>query len=109
MLYSTLNQPLVFFLLFLSGGLCAIPFLFIKSFKRNFFIQIYSFFAIIISFAIYEIVNLFVNYGQFRFYTILSFLTGITTFYFILKFLWTKFRQKCYNLKNGRKEEKEKT
>ncbi len=109
MLYSTLNQPLVFCILFFSGGLCSVFFIFIKLFKKNFIKQIYSFFSIILSFVIFTIANLFANYGQFRFYTILSFLTGLTVFYFIFKFLWTKLCQKCYNFKNGRKEKKEKT
>ena len=113
MLYPSLNQPIVFIVLFCGGILAGITFLLCKICVKNlekhkFLAQICYFFTILICFFIFSAFNLLANYGQFRLFAILSFLLGMICFDFLAKFLWTKGKEKWYNLKDGRKTKKDK-
>ena len=106
MLYSTLNQAVVFIVLFIAGSISFLPYLTLKIIKNNIAKQLFYIFFIVFCFFSFEIVNLVINYGQFRLFSALSFLLGITVSNYLIRFLWTKFNKKCYNLKHGRKKEK---
>lgn len=112
MLYPSLNQPIVFIVLFCGGILAGTIFLLcilcVKNLKKyKFLAQICYFFSILICFFIFTAFNLLANYGQFRLFTILSFLLGMAIFDFFTKFLWTKSKEKWYNLKDERRTKKE--
>lgn len=108
MLYPTLNQGFIFLVLFCLGSLTSLIFCFAKFIKKNFLKQLFLGFSIILSFIIFEIGNLLVNYGQFRLFSYISFILGILIFKSLLNFLWTNITKKWYNSKNG-KEKKEKS
>lgn len=102
MLYPTLNQPFVVFVLIISGALSAltIEILSILSFlsgKDKFTKNLFDFFKSIIFFAIVFFTNLIYNFGQFRIYVILVYFASFVLFQFLLKLLWTKCIKKCYN------------
>ena len=94
MLYPTLNQPLVFFIIFLVG--LASGFFFdianILSFlsKDKFAKIFFDFLAVIFSFFALFYSNLAVNYGQFRVYILFVFLFALILQRFLSKILWTK-------------------
>ena len=101
MLYPTINQPLIIIAMFFTGLACGVVFKIFRfltllsgndKISKNFF----DFLAVIFSFVLFFIVNLAVNYGQFRVYVVLIFLIGFTVEIFILKILWTKLLEKCY-------------
>ena len=101
MLYPTVNQPIVIIAMFFTGLACGLIFEIFRfltflsgndKISKNFF----DFLAVIFSFALFFIVNLAVNYGQFRVYVILIFLIGFAVEEIILKILWTKLIEKCY-------------
>ena len=101
MLYPTVNQPIVILAMFFTGLACGIIFEIFRfltflsgndKISKNFF----DFLAVIFSFVLFFIVNLAVNYGQFRVYVILIFLIGFAVEEIILKILWTKLIEKCY-------------
>lgn len=113
MLYPSLNQPIVFCFMIASGFLCAFVFFAVeicvtKLKKTAFIAQMLYFFAVLLCFFAFIAVNLQVNFGQFRFYTILTFIVSMISFRYFFKFLWTKLRGKWYNRKHGRKEETKK-
>ena len=115
MLYPSLNQPVVFCVMIAAGFFSAILLLFTecctkKLKKHTVFSQILYFFSILICFFIFVITNLYINFGQFRLYTISTFVVSIVLFKHFFAFLWTKLRLKCYNHKRGReaKQKKEK-
>ena len=101
MLYPTVNQPIVILAMFFTGLACGLIFEIFRfltflsgndKISKNFF----DFLAVIFSFVLFFIVNLAVNYGQFRVYVILIFLIGFAVEEIILKILWTKLIEKCY-------------
>ncbi len=114
MLYPTLNQPLVFFIIFLVG--LASGFFFdianILSFlsKDKFAKIFFDFLAVIFSFFALFYSNLTVNYGQFRVYILFVFLFALILQRFLSKILWTKCIKRWYNKTkekaNARKKEK---
>ena len=115
MLYPTLSQPLVFLVIFLTGIAGGVIF---DVFKTLTFLSgndkyskiLFDFLATIFSFALLYIVNLNVNYGQFRIYVLLTFLLALYLERLLSKFLWTKCIKRCYNRikekKNARKKKK---
>ena len=97
MLYPTLNQPLMLFIVFCCGIFCAVIFDILQVFsKRKILKHILDFFAVIFSFALLFLLNLKFNYGQFRIYVVAIFLLSFVSLKIISKFLWTKVIQKCY-------------
>lgn len=116
MLYSTLSQPLVFFVVFLSGIAGGIIFDILKTLaflsgNDKYSKILFDFLATVFAFAILYIVNLNVNYGQFRVYVVSTFLLSIYIERVLSKFLWTKCVKKWYNRvkekKNGKKKKVE--
>lgn len=115
MLYPTLSQPLVFLAVFgagLAGGLIFDIFKILTFLSGNdrYSKIFFDFLATILSFGLLFVVNLAVNYGQFRIYVLLSFLLSLLIERLLSKFLWTKCIRKCYNRFRekhaGRKKEK---
>lgn len=111
MLYPTISQPLVFLYLFLAGLLGGIVFhiaLVVAKICGNGKIlkQIALFLATIANAALFFIVNLAVNYGQFRTYAILTFVCAIILEQITLGNLFAILSQKCYNILDGRKQKK---
>lgn len=121
MLYPTANQPLIIAVMLLTGFLSGIFFDLFRfltylsggdKWSRNFF----DFLSTIFSFAILFLANLWINYGQFRFYVVVIFFIGFFIERVISKILWTKLILKCYNtfkvkgrlgkFRNGRKQKK---
>ena len=97
MLYPTLNQPLMLFIVFCCGIACAVIFDLLQILAKHKMLKhIADFFAVVFSFALLFLVNLKLNYGQFRIYIIAIFLLSIATEKIISKFLWTKVIKKCY-------------
>ena len=101
MLYPTVNQPIVIIAMFFTGLACGLIFeifRFLTFLSGNDKISkiFFDFLAVIFSFALFFIVNLAVNYGQFRVYVILIFLIGFAVEEIILKILWKKLKKKCY-------------
>ena len=102
MLYESLSQPIIFLFLCLSGFVSG--FLFdLKNilsiyFKRNKIIsQILSFFAVFLTFFMYFFTNLKINYGEFRFFSIIAFAISLLLQRFIIKNFLAKPVIKCYN------------
>lgn len=102
MLYPTANQPLIIVVMFFTGFLSGIFFDIFRfltylsggdKWSRNFF----DFLSTIFSFAILFLANLWINYGQFRFYVVVIFFIGFFIERVISKILWTKLILKCYN------------
>lgn len=130
MLYEALSQPYIFLWMtaggFLCGFLfdvqCALLFLLNKKtfFKRFlvFFKHFFTFFSTFLSFSTLFIINLKVNYGQFRFFTVFAFaLAFALERFFVSSFLANPIK-KCYNSleekrrikkENGRKRRAETT
>lgn len=97
MLYPTLNQPLMLFIVFCCGVFCAVIFDVLKIFsKQKIMKHVADFFAVVFSFALLFAVNLKLNYGQFRIYIVAIFLLSFLIEKIISKFLWTKVVKKCY-------------
>ena len=110
MLYSTLSQPIVFLCLFATGLLGGLAFVIISFFtrKNKIFLHVLQFFSICFCFLSFHLVNLFVNYGELRLFTIFAYLLG----FFLINLLFSKFiakiLKKLYNFINGkRKKEKD--
>lgn len=82
MLYATLNQFFVFVITLIIGIFSGLFFdlsnLIALFFNNNKIIkQIFYFFSTILSFFILFLTNLAINYGQFRFFVLISFLIGL--------------------------------
>lgn len=116
MLYPTLSQPLVFLVVFASGLAGGVIFdifrcLTFLSGNDKYSKILFDFLSVIFSFALLFIVNLRINYGQFRVYVVLSFLIALYLERLFSKFLWTKCIKRCYNRfkeKRNAKRKKEK-
>lgn len=82
MLYQTLNQPIICIVIFLAGFMSGFIFdlfnLFKLSLNKIKGVSIFfDFLSVFLSFFVYFIVNLYINFGQFRFYVVLLFLLGL--------------------------------
>lgn len=110
MLYQTLSQPLVFLYLFLAGVAGGLVFelflLFSKFFKHKAVKQSLYFIATIFNALIFFAVNLSVNYGQFRVYALLTFVSAIILERLLLGKFFAIIFKRCYNILNGRKQKK---
>lgn len=102
MLYTALSQPLVFLLTFLAGIAGGVLF---DVFKTLTFLSgndkyskvFFDFLATLFAFSLLYIVNLNINYGQFRIYVLVAFLLALFCERLLSKFLWTKCIKRCYN------------
>ncbi len=108
MLYPTQNQPLLFLVLIIVGFLCGILFdlgnlICTLAGRDKYAHHITYFLATTLTLGILFIVNLFMNYGQFRAFVIIVFVLSLILERLISKFLWTKLVQKCYSIFNKRK------
>ena len=116
MLYPTLSQPIVFLVILCAGIIGGIIFDIFKiltflsgndKYSKIFF----DFLATIFSFGILFVINLQINYGQFRIFIIITFLFALILERFLSKILWTKCIKKWYNSfkekKNARRKKKE--
>lgn len=111
MLYPTLSQPLVFLYLVLAGlvgGLVYELALIVAKIcgNRTFAKQIMLFFATILCAGLFFVVNLSINYGEFRIYALLTYVFTILLEWIILGKFFAILSQKCYNIFNGRKQKK---
>lgn len=101
MLYETLSQPQIFLFVVLFGFINGIIFDIFKIFKNciknRFFINFLTFFNVFLVILIYFFVNLKFNYGEFRFYILLSFFLSLFIERLFIGNLLGKFLEKCYN------------
>lgn len=108
MLYETIGQGQIFLVYFLIG--CALGLFYfllkkiIKFNKNNIFKQFFLFFLIIFLFLLIFFINLYLNYGEFRFYILFSIFLG---YFFVIYFIKTicKIIKKWYNDKKDNKYE----
>ena len=112
MLYQTLSQPYVFLSLFAVGILCGFLFDFSRVFsklcnKNIFLTHFFNFFAVIISAAVFFVTNLFVNFGQFRAFSIAAFLAGLLLQQLLSTKIFAKFAKRCYNKLHGKRKKKQ--
>lgn len=102
MLYETLSQPVILLILSSIGLFSGIIFdlknILFCLFKKNKIInQFLLFFSILILFLIYYFVNLKINYGEIRFFSIFIFFLAFSIErFFVQNFLANKVL-KCYN------------
>lgn len=111
MLYPTLSQPLVFLYMFIAGIIGGIVYGFVialsKIIKTNRVLkQILIFFATAACSVLFWIVNLEINYGQFRIYTLLTYACAIVLERITVGKGFAILLQRCYNIINGRKQKK---
>lgn len=100
MLYPTLSQPIVFLCLAAAGLVCGLLFE-IKRFISSFwFKHIFDFFMVIFSAGIFFVLNLHLNYGQFRFWTIFTFVLVII----LERVIFAFFAKKWYSFSHGRQK-----
>ncbi len=116
MLYETLSQPLVFMWMIVGGifaglffdlkNICLF-FLKKKEIKKHFFI----FFSCFFTFFLFFLINLKVNYGEIRFFTIVTFALSFAIERFIIKNFIAKRVERCYNKlkekQNAKRKERE--
>lgn len=107
MLYPTLTQPAIFFSLLAAGLLSGLAFD-LANFgsylcnKNKIVLHIFQFVATVCCFVLFYFVNLFVNYGQLRFYAIAAFLIGLIAERLASENFIAKNVKKLYNLKRGK-------
>lgn len=111
MLYPTLSQPLVFLCLFLSGLIGGLFFelaIIFSKISRNGKLtkQIFLFVSTLSCSILFYSVNLLVNYGVFRVYTLIAFVGAIILEHLILGKFFAILSQRCYNMINGRRQKK---
>ncbi len=113
MLYETLSQPFILLILssigLFSGIIFDIKNILIYLLKKNKIIhQILLFFSILILFFIFYFVNLKINYGKIRFFSIfIFFLAFFIERFFVQNFLANKIA-KCYNKSKEKRDAKRK-
>ncbi len=113
MLYQSLSQPFISLILSCVGLFCGIIFdlknIILNLFKKNKIIkQILLFISILIIFLIFYFINLKINYGEFRFFTILIFsLAFALERFFAQNFLANKI-SRCYNRAKEKRDERRK-
>lgn len=102
MLYPTANQSLLLLVVALIGFGCGFVYNLATlctylCAKKVFAKQLFFFFATIFSFFIYFLTNLHLNYGLFRIFPIIEFLTFLILEIFTLGKLWTKWLDAWYD------------
>ena len=113
MLYPTIGQPAIFFAMLATGFACGLIFDLARFltcfFKSNkIVLHIFQFIATCLCFYLFYVVNLYLNYGLFRFYAVLAFLLGLLAQRFLFSKIIAKTLKKFYNLIRGkRKKEKD--
>lgn len=113
MLYETLSQPATLLILssigLFSGIIFDIKNILIYLFKKNKIInQILLFFSILILFFIYYLINLKINYGEIRFFSIFIFFLAFSIErFFVQNFLANKILR-CYNNSKEKRNAKRK-
>ena len=109
MLYPTSNQPLMLLVIFVAGLFCGLLFdVFsaitncLKNDKsvRHFF----DFFTVIISFCLLFLLNLKLNFGQFRIYLLIVFIFALLLERAISKLLFGKILKKIFKKKLNKKK-----
>jgi len=102
MLYESLAQPTIFLILSAVGFFSGIIFDLKNIFsfllkKKKILNQILLFFAVLIVFFMFYLVNLKVNYGEYRFFSIIAFMLAFSIErFFVLNFVANKALG-CYN------------
>lgn len=107
MLYETLSQPKIFVLIVLAGFLSGFLFDFkqilLSIFKKNKILNhILSFFALFFVIFAFFLINLKINYGEIRFFSIFSFCLSFSIQRFISQNFLAKPIAKCYNKYKGK-------
>ncbi len=102
-IFETLNEPKIFFILIIFGFLCG--FLFDISYLITFLCNenkiiknTLQFFSTIICFIVIFLINLKFNYGVFRAYIFISFFFALFLERISLGKLFAKTKNWCYNL-----------
>ncbi len=116
MLYPTVNQPLILLALLAGGLVGGLIFDFFKilatlSGGDKYSCHLFDFLAGIFTFVLLYLINLWLNYGQFRVYVVAVFLVSFAFERFLSKFLWTKLLEKWYTIfakrgDNGKRKKK---
>ena len=97
-LYETLSQGTLLFVLLASGFACGFLFDFIKLLTKNkIFQNILDFFAVIISFIVLFLLVLLFSYGQMRLWHILVFVASVALQRASCGHLLAKITSVCYN------------
>lgn len=114
MLYETLSQPKVFFIIisfgFLFGLFCEIfTFIFKNYIKNNIFCHFFQFFLVFLLILNYFFINLFFNYGEYRTFSALSYLSSFLIERFLFRYFLAIPISKCYNKIKGKYYEKNKS
>ena len=114
MLFETLFQYTSFLWLFF-GGLCSgiffdISTLFLKIFKKNaFFANFFDFFSTLLTLFLFFIINLKINFGQIRLFSVFSFFLSFAIERFVSKKFIAFYISKWYNNFNeNRRKNKQK-
>lgn len=106
MLYETQTQIGVFFLFILSGFLCGLIFDFQKimknKVKNKFFANFLLIFCVFLSSFIYFFINLIFNYGELRWFSLVTFLLSFSIEKIIAENIFALTKKICYNIKHGR-------
>ena len=102
MLYPTLSQPLIVLCLLGGGILGGLIFdvfrlLTLLSGNDRYSKHIFDFLSTLCCFALLFILNLTLNFGQFRLYVLVVFLLTFALERLISKILWTKLLKKWYS------------
>ncbi len=107
MLYETQTQIGVFFLFILSGFLCGLIFDFQKimknKVKNKFFANFLLIFCVFSSSFIYFFINLIFNYGELRWFSLVTFLLSFTIEKMIAENIFALTKKFCYNIRHGRR------
>ena len=110
MLYETQTQIGVFFLFILSGFLCGLIFDFQKimknKVKNKFFANFLLIFCVFSSSFIYFFINLIFNYGELRWFSLVTFLLSFSIEKMIAENIFALTKKFCYNIKHGRKKKR---
>jgi len=114
MLYEALSQPFIFFCMTITGFLSGFVFdckdiIFFYCKKNKILHHFLMFFAVFIALFACFAINLKVNYGQFRFFSLFAFSLSFAIQRFLSKNFVAKPILKCYNkFKEKTNERKEK-
>lgn len=101
MLYETLSQPALFFILIISGFSSGFIFdalnIAKKRIKNHFFCDFLMIFCIFFAVFIFYIINLKFNYGEIRLYPVFCFSLSLAIERYIFGYLLAKNPPLCYN------------
>ena len=111
MLYETLAQPTIFFCICLGGFFSGIIFdlktILTTFFKKNrFFCHFFMFLASFFVIFLFFVLNLKLNFGEFRLYTVFTFLLAFCIERFFVSNFVAKPVAKCYNIIKGKINER---